>query len=171
MTPQQLSDTDIAHLRRSLELAVHAGESGNRPFGAVLVDASGRQLAEGMNQVASSGNFVGHAEIDALLKVPVEHLADSTVYASGEPCPMCSAALVWAGVGRVVFAAAGPEFGPLLPGPHFTMGCREVIASSDQNVEILGPALGDEALAPFRIERATWSWSRRGREGRDDTAR
>lgn len=157
MTPDQLSETDIAHLRRSIELAVRAGELGNRPFGSVLVSASGEELAEGMNLVASSGQFTAHAELDALLKVAPEELVGSTVYASGEPCPMCSAALVWAGVRRVVFAASGAEFSALLPGPRFRLGCGDVIANSDHEIKIIGPALGAEALAPFQVKNPAWS--------------
>ena len=157
MPPDQLTEIDNGHLRRALELAVRAGELGNRPFGAVLVDASGQKLAEGINRVTSDGDIIAHAEIDAMLKVPPTALAGSTVYASGEPCPMCSAAMVWGGVRRVVFAAAGPHFSRFLPGPRFNLSCREVTASSDHVIEIVGPALGDEALAPFQVKDAGWS--------------
>lgn len=152
MTTDDLTDADIAHLRRALELADRAGELGNRPFGAVLIGASGDLLAEGLNRVASDASIIAHAEIDAVMQVASpEEVVGSTVYASGEPCPMCSAALVWAGVRRIVFAAADPDFSPLLAGgPRFNLRCREVVASSDQDIEIVGPALGEDALAPFR---------------------
>lgn len=154
MTSDPITETDAAYLRKSIDLAVHAGELGNRPFGAVVVGASGDELAEGFNRVASSGSVIAHAEIDAIEKIASpDQIVGATVYASGEPCPMCSAALVWAGVGRIVFAAAERDFSPLLPdGPRFDLSCRKVVAASGQDITIDGPALGAEALAPFHAQ-------------------
>ena len=56
-----------------------------------------------------------------------------------------------AGVGRIVFAAAAAEFGPILPGgPSFALTCAEVVASASVSVEVSGPHLGEEALVVFR---------------------
>jgi tRNA(Arg) A34 adenosine deaminase TadA len=64
---------------------------------------------------------------------------------------MCAAAMVWAGVSRIVFAASEPDFSALLSvGPRFNLRCAEVVASSGEDVAIVGPALGSEALTPFR---------------------
>jgi len=151
MSNTDLTAADVAFLERTLELAVRAGELGNRPFGALIVSANGDELAEGINQATSSASVIAHAEIDAITQTASPAaLIGATVYASGEPCPMCSAALVWAGVHRVVFAAAEPDFRALLPkGPRFALSCREVIASSGQDIEVVGPSLGTEALRPF----------------------
>ncbi|BDZ41404.1 tRNA-specific adenosine deaminase [Paraoerskovia sediminicola] len=142
------------HLERSLTLAREASASGDNPFGAVLVAADGAVLAEGRNTATSTGDVTAHAEIVALRSVPPErrHLVvGATVHASGEPCPMCAAALVWAGVGRIVFAAATVDFGPLLPpGPSFSLTCAQTVAASSGQVEVVGPVLGAEGLEPFR---------------------
>lgn len=146
---------DRAHLRRAIELAVETGDAGNRPFGAVVVGADGTVVAEGANSVTTSGDVTEHAELDAVTTACGEgnagQLVGATVYASGEPCPMCAAAMVWAGVRRVVFGAAAAQFGGILSGgPRFTLGCAEVIASANEGTVVSGPHLGDEALAPFR---------------------
>ncbi|GAA4489267.1 nucleoside deaminase [Rhodococcus olei] len=151
----ELGPDDERYLRRALTLAVETGDAGNRPFGAVIVDASGSVVSEGANSVATSGDVTEHAELDAITTACTEgntdRLVGATVYASGEPCPMCAAAMVWAGVRRVVFAAAAAEFGDILSGgPRFALGCADVIASADAVVEVGGPYLGDEALEPFR---------------------
>ncbi|MFD4182127.1 nucleoside deaminase [Rhodococcus sp. NPDC058514] len=150
-----LDDDDRTHLRRAIELANETGSAGNRPFGAVAVGADGAVISEGANSVATSGDVTEHAELDAITTACAEGRTDdlvaSTVYASGEPCPMCSAAMVWAGVRRVVFAASSEEFGQILGGgPRFGLGCAEVIASADADIAVSGPHLGEEALDPFR---------------------
>jgi tRNA(Arg) A34 adenosine deaminase TadA len=150
-----LDADDLANLRRAIELANETGEAGNRPFGAVVVGADGEVISEGANSVATSGDVTEHAELDAITTACAEGRTDdlvgSTVYASGEPCPMCSAALVWAGVSRVVFAASAAEFGAILEGgPRFGLGCADVITSAEAGIEVSGPHLGEEAFDPFR---------------------
>ncbi|MEV0335106.1 nucleoside deaminase [Nocardia sp. NPDC050717] len=155
----ELTDIDRAHLRRAIDLAALAAERGDRPFGAVAVDRDGTVVAEGANAVSSTGDVTTHAELVAITVATAagraEDLRGATVYASGEPCPMCSAAMVWAQVGRIVFAAAAAEFGQILPGgPSFTLTCAELVASSNVPVEVSGPHLGEEALAVFRAAAA-----------------
>ena len=142
-------------VRRALELAHEAAAHGDRPFGAVLLDAAGTPIAEGRNRVASTGDIRAHAELDAIAAAHTAGLDDGvaggTVVASGEPCPMCAAGIVWAGIARIVFAAATPDFAPLLPeGPHFTLRCADVVAASTATVAVVGPLTGVDALAPFR---------------------
>ncbi|MBC7301173.1 MAG: nucleoside deaminase [Nocardia sp.] len=152
----ELTDIDTSHLRRTIDLARHASALGDRPFGAVAVARDGAILAEGVNAVYSTGDVTTHAELVAItLATAAGHAAQlrgATVYASGEPCPMCAAAMVWAGVGRIVFAAAAAEFGPILPSDTtFGLTCAEVVTSSNVPVEVSGPHLGEEALAVFRV--------------------
>lgn len=150
-----MSSTEEGLLRQAISLAEEAGRRGNRPFGAVIVAADGSVIAEGRNEVAEAGAVIAHAEL-AAITAAIEAgrsaaLAGASVYASGEPCPMCSAAIVHAGLARVVFAAAEPDFTAIIGGhPRFTLRCAEVVGSSDADITVSGPHLGDEALAPFR---------------------
>ncbi|MFD3593016.1 nucleoside deaminase [Nocardia sp. NPDC058640] len=151
----ELTDNDITHLRRAIDLAGHALALGDRPFGAVVVDGDGTVLAEGVNAVNTTGDVTTHAELVAITLATAaghaEDLRGATVYASGEPCPMCAAAMVWAQVGRIVFAAAAAEFGPIVPGgPSFALTCADLVATSNVPVQVSGPHLGEEALAVFR---------------------
>ncbi len=151
----ELTAIDITHLRRAIDLAGHALALGDRPFGAVAVGTDGAVLAEGVNAVNTTGDVTTHAELVAITLATAagraEELRDATVYASGEPCPMCAAAMVWAGVGRIVFGAASAEFVPILPpGTSFGLTCAEVVASSNVEVEVSGPHLGEDALTVFR---------------------
>ncbi|MGW6032985.1 nucleoside deaminase [Gordonia terrae] len=145
-----ISDRDRELVRRSIELAGTAGGRGNRPFGSVIV-VDDVTVAEGYNEVGSTGDVSAHAELVALRRAVADghadRLAGATVYASGEPCPMCAAACVWAGVGRIVFAASTAAFTAIIPdGPHFRLSCAEVIAAGDAGIVVDGPLLEEEAL-------------------------
>lgn len=146
--------SDDAHLRESIELAHEALRRGDAPFGAVVVSVGGEVLARGRNAVVTADDPTAHAETVAMLAVPAgqrSSLVGATVYASGEPCPMCSAAMVWAQVGRVVFAASAQAFSRVLPAsPSFTLTCADVVGASDADLAVVGPALEEEGLAPFR---------------------
>ena len=84
---------DLAHLRRAVELARQALESGDEPFGSVLVSGSGQVLFEDHNHVALEATqhpeFAIARWAGANLTAPER--ASATVYTSGEHCAMCSA--------------------------------------------------------------------------------
>ncbi|GAY16967.1 nucleoside deaminase [Mycobacterium sp. shizuoka-1] len=107
-----LDDEDIRRLGRCVELARTALAAGDEPFGSILVDADGTVLFEDHNHVAG-GDATAHPEL-AIAQWAVRNLspatrARTTVYTSGEHCPMCAAAHAWVGLGRIVFAASGAQ--------------------------------------------------------------
>jgi tRNA(Arg) A34 adenosine deaminase TadA len=107
-----VSETDLAHLRRCVELAAEAVDAGDEPFGSLLVDAAGEVRFEDRNRVAG-GDRTRHPEF-AIARWAAEHLtpeerAAATVYTSGEHCPMCAAAHAWVGLGRIVFATSSDQ--------------------------------------------------------------
>lgn len=106
--------TDVDFMRRALELAAGADESGEVPVGAVLV-RGGAIIAEGANRPIASHDPTAHAEIEALRaggKVLGSYrLTDTTLYVTLEPCTMCAAAIVHARVERLVFGAWDPRAG------------------------------------------------------------
>ncbi|PJJ72550.1 tRNA(Arg) A34 adenosine deaminase TadA [Diaminobutyricimonas aerilata] len=121
------SARDRVHLERCVELAGHALDAGDDPFGSVLVAADGGVLAEAVNRETTSNDPTAHPELE-LVRWAVAHLTDAdraetVVYTSGEHCPMCAAAHGWAGLGRVVFAASSAQLAEwragwgLAPGP------------------------------------------------------
>ena len=107
MTVDDLTSTDLAHLRRCVELATEALAAGDGPFGSVLTDADGAVLAEDRNREATADDPTAHPEF-ALSRWAAANLtpwqrSTATVYTSGEHCPMCSAAHAWVGLGRIVY--------------------------------------------------------------------
>ena len=83
-----------------------AGEGG--PFGAVIV-RDGRIVGRGWNRVTSTDDPTAHAEIvairDACTHVQSFSLAGCEIYSSCEPCPLCLAAIYWAHLDRIHYAA------------------------------------------------------------------
>jgi tRNA(adenine34) deaminase len=102
-------------MRRAIELAQRAREAGEVPVGAVLVQGD-EVLGEGWNQPIGLNDPTAHAEIQAL-RAATARLgnyrlpANTTLYVTLEPCPMCAGALVHARVGEVVFGAPDPRTG------------------------------------------------------------
>jgi guanine deaminase len=99
--------SDVRWLGRAIELAVENAAAGGRPFGAVVV-LDGRVVGEGVNGYVADNDPTAHAEIAAIRAATrglgTARLDGAVLVASTEPCPMCQAAALLAGVGRVVFA-------------------------------------------------------------------
>ena len=100
---------DERFLHEAIRLSIdkmQAGEGG--PFGAVVV-RDGRIVGVGWNRVTSTNDPTAHAEIaairDACSRLGTFRLADCELYASCEPCPMCLAAIYWARIERLYYAA------------------------------------------------------------------
>jgi tRNA(Arg) A34 adenosine deaminase TadA len=108
-----LSETDLRHLRRCVELAGDAVAAGDYPFGSVLVAGDGTVLAQDRNREVSDGDATLHPEIKlarwAAANLTADERAAATVYTSGEHCPMCSAAHAWVGLGRIVYATSSEQ--------------------------------------------------------------
>jgi tRNA(Arg) A34 adenosine deaminase TadA len=143
---------DERHLLAAIELARGARDKGNHPFGAVLVGGDGTVLLEAENTVVTAGDVTGHAELNALREASARFdpdvLAGCTLYASTEPCAMCSGAVYWSGVRRVVFALSTAQFATMLGGTAgLALACRDVFAGAAEPVEVSGPHLEAEARA------------------------
>ena len=81
-------------------------ERGGGPFGAVIVK-DGAIVARGANSVTLDNDPTAHAEVNAIRaacrSLGTFDLSGCTVYTSCEPCPMCLAAIYWAGISRIYF--------------------------------------------------------------------
>jgi len=149
------AERDAPFLRRSFEVARRAMSNGNHPFGAVLVDATGRVLMEAENGYMPSHDGTAHAErllaTRACTTLDAETLRGATIYSSAEPCAMCAGAIYWAGIGRLVYGLSEHRLraftGDHPENPTLNLPCRDVFASGQRLVEVIGPLLEDEAAA------------------------
>jgi tRNA(Arg) A34 adenosine deaminase TadA len=139
------TDEERRHLRRCVELATQALDTGDEPFGSMLVAADGTALAEDRNRVASTGDPTRHPEFElarwaAMNLTPAERAA-ATVYTSGEHCPMCAAAHGWVGLGRIVYAVSSRQLAAWVaelgvpPSPVRTLTIQEIVPG----VTVQGP--------------------------------
>lgn len=150
-----MNTNDENLLRQAIAVARRARENGNHPFGAVLTDENGVVLLEGENTVNTEHDATGHAEMnlaraacsDTSAKFDAAFLEKCTLYSSTEPCPMCAGAIFWSGIGRVVYALSEAELYAFAPDSEnkLPLGCRAVLAHGGRAVQVIGPALEDEA--------------------------
>lgn len=96
-------------MRRALELAAGARDTGDVPVGAVLLDADGRELATGVNERELTNDPTAHAEVVAIRRAAEAlgdwHLEGTTLVVTLEPCVLCAGAILSARIPRVVFGA------------------------------------------------------------------
>jgi tRNA(Arg) A34 adenosine deaminase TadA len=148
-----LGSVDAGHLLGAIELARRSREKGNHPFGSLLVDTSGDVVLEAENTVVTGHDVTGHAELNlvraASTKFDVEALRRSTLYTSTEPCAMCSGAIYWSGIGRVVYALSSEQLMAIVRDDSglltLALSCREVFARGGRNIEVSGPHVAEQA--------------------------
>ncbi|OOG68391.1 tRNA-specific adenosine deaminase [Sinorhizobium sp. A49] len=108
-------DQEKRFLREAVGLARRNIETGGRPFGAVAV-RNGEVIAEGVNQMLETGDPTSHAEMNAL-RLAAKRLGSArldgvAIYASGQPCPMCLAAMRMAGITEIAYAHSNADAEP-----------------------------------------------------------
>lgn len=100
--------TDEQYMQLAIQEAQKAFDKDEVPIGAILV-MNNKIIAKAHNQVELLNDSTAHAEILALTTtfnyLGSKYLPDAVLYVTVEPCLMCSGALYWSKIGRVVFGA------------------------------------------------------------------
>ncbi|MEH2070600.1 MAG: tRNA adenosine(34) deaminase TadA [Nostoc sp.] len=126
----------IEWMSRALELAKAAGDAGEIPVGAVIIDSNGNLLAQGENRKERDKDPTAHAEILALKRAAITlqnwHLNECTLYVTLEPCPMCAGAIVQARLGRLVYGVDDTKTGAIrtvinIPDSAASNHCLQII--------------------------------------------
>ncbi len=145
------NDSDVKAMRLAIEASAEALADGDMPFGATLVSPQGEILLVAANNQNSAADCTGHAEMvlvrTAQKQLGLKALRGATVYASGEPCAMCSGAMFWAEIRRVVYAASTVQIGAALGGPQLPARSADVLADASPTMVVEGPLMADEACA------------------------
>lgn len=143
-------------MSRAQELAKAAGEAGEVPVGAVVVDSTGNLVAEAQNRKERDKDPTAHAEILALRAagecLQTWHLNDCTLYVTLEPCPMCAGAIVHARLALLVYGADDPKTGAIR-----TVANIPDSASSNHRLPVLAGILESSC----RQQLQSWFASRR----------
>lgn len=138
---------DSYYLRKAIEVSKRAREHGNTPFGAILVDAEGNIVMEQENIEITSKDCTGHAETTLMRQASKKYSKDflwkCTLYSTAEPCVMCSGAIYWGNVGRVVYGIEEKKLlemtGNNAQNPTFSLPCREIFKKGQKKITVVGP--------------------------------
>lgn len=97
------------YISKAIEIAKISQKSGGVAIGAVLVDKSGKTVAEGMSNVGITKDPTSHAEVNCIRSLSQQINNDDlfayTLYCTLEPCHMCLSAAAWAKINEVYFGA------------------------------------------------------------------
>ena len=142
-----LTPNDYEHLKECVDLAREALNAGDSPFGSILVNSNNEVIARARNKV-NTVNILSHPEIElahwAIENLSAEERQQTTMYTSGEHCPMCAGAHTWVALGGLVYLSSAQqlcewlkEFGAKEAPIHFVPSC-EII----KGCVIKGPGKG-----------------------------
>ena len=139
---------DEKFMREAIRLSRQAVEHGNEPFGAVLVK-NGEIVFSNENQIYTRHDPTFHGEAGLIrefcAQTAITDLREYTLYSSCEPCFMCSGAIVWVKLGRLVYGASNMELEHILGNE----GCncsRMVFEHSFWQPEVKEGIMREEAL-------------------------
>ena len=147
--------TSTAHefyIREAIDMSRAALEKRKGPYAALLV--RGDQVLLRAENTAAVEGALHHAEMNLLNEaqklLELDEWRECTLYASTEPCAMCAGAMVWAGIGRVVFGCPVPRQVEILGG-GLRIRCADIFAAADGPPELVGPVLAEEAASVLKV--------------------
>ena len=144
------TEADEGFMRISLEEAALGDYP--YPFGAVIV-RDGAVLARGRNLWNQQQDPTAHAEMVAIRRFLADHglekLKGTTLYASGESCPMCMGAIIWCGIARVVYGASIAELATRV-GQIMITDADIAAKTPFADIVLTGGVLADESLKLFK---------------------
>jgi len=104
-------------MAKALELAREAGNAGEIPVGAVIIDQHQQVIATGENRKERWQDPTAHAEIVAIRHASQTlqdwHLNQCSLYVTLEPCPMCAGAIVQARIKTLIYGTDDPKTGAI----------------------------------------------------------
>lgn len=128
-----------------MQQAIDVATAASTPYGCVILHRSTGQVITAANTTAQDGK-TAHAEMQALRQLP-QYDWDPTalvLYTTGEPCPMCMAAIVWCGITSVYYAVSIEEISHYHRQIQITS--QAVADQSWLDIEISGGLLRDAAI-------------------------
>ena len=142
---------DEAFLRQAIDLAKAARQSGEFAFGAVLV-LNQQVVHQAADRCLMCADPTAHAELlligEYCRAQRTLDLDGYTLYTCVEPCVMCSGAIKWARISRVVFSVSQAML-QQLNGGRPKPSCAEIVNTGGRPIVVDGPLLPDEGLAAW----------------------
>jgi tRNA(adenine34) deaminase len=142
---------DEDFLRHAIDLAKTARQGAEYPFGAILV-VNQQLVHQATDHCMSYADPTAHAELLAISeycrKQRIFDLDGYTLYSCVEPCVMCSGAIKWARISRVVFSVSQVML-QQMNGGRPKPSCADMVNTGARPITVDGPLLADEGLAVF----------------------
>ena len=139
---------DIKFIKRAIELSKSAAMHGNEPFGAVLVKDN-QIVYENENGIYTKNDPTFHAEFGLIRRfveeTGIKDLSEYTLYSSCEPCFMCSGAMVWTKLGKLVYGASDIDLCNIL-GVTGSECAKTVFSSMGANTKVVSGVMKNEAI-------------------------
>ncbi|MED4036023.1 nucleoside deaminase [Niallia taxi] len=146
-----MTNKDELFMRKAIDLAKQARKEGNEPFGAILVKDD-EIVMVGENKINTFCDPTHHAEIGLIRRYCSENnifdLREYSLYTSCEPCVMCSGAMVWANLGRLVFSVTHDQLAEIA-GSNIMISCSEVFEKSPNIPLVVEKILNEEGISVF----------------------
>ena len=143
---------DETFMKKAIELSKLAVEHGNEPFGAVLVK-NDQIVFTNENQIYTRHDPTFHGEAGLIrefcAQTAITDLHEYTLYSSCEPCFMCSGAMVWVKLGRLVYGASNIDLENILG----NKGCncsKMVFDNSFWHIQVTEGIMREEALTVLK---------------------
>ncbi|MFF2753115.1 nucleoside deaminase [Psychrobacillus sp. NPDC058041] len=146
-----MAKIDEQFMEVAIKLALQARKDGNEPFGAILVK-NNEIVMYGGNKINSNCDPTHHAEIGLIRTYCSENnifnLSEYTLYTSCEPCVMCTGAMVWSNLGKIVYSVSHDQLAKIA-GSNIMISCKEVIEKSPNKPTVVEEVLNEVGLKVF----------------------
>jgi tRNA(adenine34) deaminase len=147
-----MNNTTERFMKMAIAEARKGMSEGNHPYGSVIVK-DGKVVARAHSTGVKTHDVAAHADMSAARKLSkkakTRDLKGCTVYATGEPCPMCSIALALTHISELVIAASYTDLPPQMnPGGKRPgkITYKEIFREYGKKVKVQKGVLRDEVL-------------------------
>lgn len=135
-----------------MKVAIAEAKLGDFPYGAVIVKDN-KIVAQAHNTVKTDSDPTAHAEVNVIRSLTKEiknpSLEGYTLYASCEPCPMCTAVCIWAGISEIIIGASIKDL--IEAGvSQIDIASEEIIDKGFKQIKITRGLLKEESLQLFK---------------------
>jgi len=151
-----MNNTAEHFMRMAIAEARKGMSEGNHPYGSVIVK-DGKVVAKGHSTGVKTRDVAAHADMSAARKLSrkskTRDLKGCTVYATGEPCPMCSIALALTHISELVIGASYTDLPPQMnPGGKRPgkITYKEIFKEYGKQVKVQKGFLRDEVLKMYQ---------------------
>ena len=139
-------------MKIAIQEACTARENGEEPFGAVLIDSDFNVCHRSHSKCVEMSDPTAHAELSLIRefcqKMGVEYLHDYEIVCSSEPCVMCSGAIRWAKLRKVIYSVPQSFIQSISQGST-KPSCESIVNTGKRKTEVIGNVLYQDGIKVF----------------------